>query len=68
MKEINSELEKMGLAHEIAFNPDFSVEKLKEQTTDELTKKVEEIATKAFYDSIRSKINEDPPNYDPIFK
>lgn len=32
-----------------------------------MTKKVEEIATKAFYDSIREKLQEDPPNYEPLF-
>lgn len=57
----------MSLAHEIALDPDFSVEQLQERTSNDLTKKVEEIATKAFYDSIRSKLNEDPPNYEPIF-
>lgn len=57
----------MALAHEIALDPDFSVEQLKERTTSDLTKKIEEIATKAFYDTIRESLNEDPPNYEPIF-
>lgn len=57
----------MAIAHEIALDPDFRVEDLKERTTSELAKKVEEIATKAFYDSIREKLNEDPPNYEPLF-
>lgn len=57
----------MALAHEIAFDPEFSVEQHKERTTDGLTKKIEEIATKAFYDTIREKLQDDPPNYEPIF-
>jgi hypothetical protein len=67
LKEINDELSNMAIAHEISLNPDFKVEDLKEKTTSNLTKKVEEIATKAFYDSIRAKLQEDPPNYEPLF-
>ncbi|KAI6191163.1 hypothetical protein M3Y97_00198200 [Aphelenchoides bicaudatus] len=67
LKEINDELSNMAIAHEISLNPDFKVEDLKEKNTSELTKKVEEIATKAFYDSIREKLQESPPNYEPLF-
>ncbi|KAI6243650.1 hypothetical protein M3Y99_00027200 [Aphelenchoides fujianensis] len=67
LKQINDELANMAIAHEIALDPEFSVEKLKERTTDGLTKKVTEIARRAFFDTIREKLNEQPPAYEAFF-
>lgn len=66
-QQVSDELANMAIAHEIALDPEFSVEQLKEKSSTQLTKTVEEIATKAFYDSLRAKLEQQPPNYTPFF-
>ncbi|KAI6174141.1 hypothetical protein M3Y98_01157600 [Aphelenchoides besseyi] len=67
LKQINDELANMAIAHEIALDPGFSIEKLKDQSTDGFTKQVTEIATRAFYDTICDKLKEQPPDYKAFF-
>lgn len=66
-QQVSNDLAKMAIAHEISMNPNFSVEELIEKTSTDLKKKVEEIATKAFYDNLREKLRESPPDYEPFF-
>ncbi|CAD5227804.1 unnamed protein product [Bursaphelenchus okinawaensis] len=66
-QQMNNELKNMAIAHEIVLDPNFTVETLKEKSSTNLSKKVEEMGRKAFYDILREKLAQDPPNYQPFF-
>lgn len=52
----------MALAHEIALDKNFQLQKLElEEGT--LHKKVKDIVHKAFWDLLTEQLSEDPPNY-----
>lgn len=53
----------MALAHEIAVDTNFKLEKL-EPPENSVHKKVKEVMHKAFWDAFQSKLDEDPPEYD----
>lgn len=50
----------MSLAHEIAVDANFKLEKL-EPSGNSFEKKVKEVVHKAFWDAFQEKLNEDPP-------
>ncbi|EEB10667.1 conserved hypothetical protein [Pediculus humanus corporis] len=52
----------MVLAHEIAVNKDFKLEKF-EAPQNSLEKKVEDVVHRAFWDVLKTELSEDPPNY-----
>ncbi|CAD5235185.1 unnamed protein product [Bursaphelenchus xylophilus] len=66
-QQMNDELKNMAIAHEISLDPNFSIEGLKEKSSTQLSKQVEEMGKKAFYDILRERLAEDPPNYTPFF-
>lgn len=51
----------MALAHEIAVNGDFMLDKIEPEDT--IEKQVKEVVHKAFWDVLQAQLNEDPPNY-----
>ncbi|KAL5010966.1 hypothetical protein ScPMuIL_013271 [Solemya velum] len=55
-------IKNMALAHEIAVDNNFEITKLQEQPNG-IHKQVREVMHKAFWDSLESKLEEDPPNY-----
>ncbi|XP_043267022.1 T-complex protein 11-like protein 1 isoform X2 [Venturia canescens] len=56
-------MKNMALAHEIAVDKNFQLQKLVEEEGDSLQKRVKEIVHKAFWDVLASQLAEDPPNY-----
>merc|ERR1712012_302206 len=54
-------LTNMALAHEIAVDKDFSLQKI--QPANEVEKKVKEIMQKAFWDLLEQQLAADPPQY-----
>ncbi|XP_054168695.1 T-complex protein 11-like protein 1 [Oppia nitens] len=61
MKAANG-VENMVLAHEIAVDNNFKLEKV-EPTDNSLERQVKEVAHKAFWDILESQLNESPTNY-----
>ena len=61
MKATNG-LKNMALAHEIAVDKNFKLQKL-EPDDSTLHKKVKEIMHKAFWTLLEEQLKEDPPNY-----
>lgn len=55
-------MQNMALAHEIAVDKNFKIDKL-EPEDDTLHKKVKEIVHKAFWDILANELSEDPPIY-----
>lgn len=55
-------MNRMALAHEIALDRDFKLEKYT-ASEDSIRKKVRDTVHRAFWDVIREEINENPPNY-----
>jgi hypothetical protein len=62
--KVNSTLEKMMLAHEIAIDPNFSLEKLPK---DPLEEQVKKCMHNAFWERLREDFAKDPPIYDHAF-
>ena len=62
--KVNSTLEKMVLAHEIAVDPNFSIDKLPKDPLEEQVKKV---MHDAFWNKLKEDFSNDPPNYQQIF-
>ncbi|KAL7644995.1 UNVERIFIED_CONTAM: hypothetical protein RMT77_004819 [Armadillidium vulgare] len=56
----------MVLAHEIAVDKDFKLEKF-EPSEDSLERKVRETVHKAFWDNLSEQLKEDPPDYTQAF-
>ncbi|KAJ8315429.1 hypothetical protein KUTeg_007579 [Tegillarca granosa] len=52
----------MALAHEIAVDNNFELEKM-ELPENSIEKQVKEVVHKAFWDAFQEKLNEDPPDY-----
>ncbi|KAK7503280.1 hypothetical protein BaRGS_00005545 [Batillaria attramentaria] len=52
----------MSLAHEIAVNNDFQIEKLQPEQNS-IEKRVREVMHKAFWDALEAKLSDDPPDY-----
>lgn len=61
MKAANG-MTNMALAHEIAVNKDFKLERF-EVPENSFEKKVRDTVHKAFWDLLESELAEDPPNY-----
>lgn len=57
-----SGVKNMSLAHEIAVNDDFQLEKLQPEQ-DSVEKQVREVMHKAFWDALEAKLGEDPPDF-----
>lgn len=55
-------MQNMALAHEIAVDKNFKIDKL-EPEDDTLHKKVKEIVHKAFWDILSNELSQDPPIY-----
>jgi len=55
-------LTNMALAHEIAVDKDFSLQKI--QPANEVEKQVKEIMQRAFWDLLEDQLKADPPQYD----
>lgn len=55
-------MQNMALAHEIAVDKNFKIDKL-EPEEDTLHKKVKEIVHKAFWDILSNELSQDPPIY-----
>ena len=56
-------MKNMALAHEIAVDKNFQLQKLLEAEGDSLQKTVKDIVHKAFWNVLAEKLAEDPPNY-----
>ncbi|XP_070189597.1 T-complex protein 11-like protein 1 isoform X2 [Littorina saxatilis] len=52
----------MSLAHEIAVNSEFQIEKLQPEKNS-IEKQVKEVMQKAFWDALEAKLSQDPPDY-----
>lgn len=61
MKAANA-VSRMALAHEIAINKDFKLEKV-DLPENSFQKKVKDTVHQAFWDLLHSQLEEDPPNY-----
>nr|CAG4634748.1 EOG090X04Z9 [Alona affinis] len=61
MKAANS-VSKMALAHEIAVDEDFTLEKV-DPPSNSIQKKIKDIAHQAFWDLFKEELEQDPPNY-----
>ncbi|GAB6018404.1 hypothetical protein CHUAL_000120 [Chamberlinius hualienensis] len=61
MKAANA-VSKMTLAHEIALNKDFKLEKIEPEDT--LEKQVKAVVHQAFWDILRTQLYGDPPSFD----
>ncbi|KAL4233545.1 T-complex protein 11 [Mactra antiquata] len=57
-----SGVKNMSIAHEIAVDGDFKLDRL-EPPANSIQKQVKEIMHKAFWDAFEEKINEDPPDF-----
>lgn len=57
---VNSTLEKMVLAHEIAVDPNFSLDKLPK---DPLEEQVKHVMHNAFWDKVSESFSQNPPDY-----
>ncbi|KAL8606787.1 hypothetical protein ACOMHN_049616 [Nucella lapillus] len=57
-----SGVKNMSLAHEIAVNNDFQLEKLQPEHNS-VHKQVREVMHKAFWDALEAKLGEDPPDF-----
>ncbi|XP_076467122.1 T-complex protein 11-like protein 1 [Babylonia areolata] len=57
-----SGVKNMSLAHEIAINSDFQLEKLQPEQNS-IEKQVRDVMHKAFWDSLESKLAQDPPDF-----
>lgn len=55
-------LDNMAIAHEIAINSDFKLEKM-EHPSQSLPKVVHDMMHQAFWDTLRESLNESPRNY-----
>ncbi|KZS16414.1 T-complex 11 protein 1-like protein [Daphnia magna] len=62
MKAANS-VSKMALAHDIAVDDDFHLEKV-DLPTGSIQKTIKDIAHQAFWDLLKEEFEEDPPKYD----
>lgn len=62
--KLNSTLEKMVLAHEIAVDPNFSIDKLPKNPLEEQVKKV---MHDAFWDKLKDDFSKNPPNYSSVY-
>uniref|UniRef100_A0AC34QNB9 T-complex protein 11-like protein 1 n=1 Tax=Panagrolaimus sp. JU765 TaxID=591449 RepID=A0AC34QNB9_9BILA len=62
--KLNSTLEKMVLAHEIAVDPNFSIDKLPKDPLEEQVKKV---MHDAFWDKLKDDFSKDPPDYTSLY-
>ncbi|KAE9552275.1 hypothetical protein FO519_004521 [Halicephalobus sp. NKZ332] len=62
--KVNSTLEKMVLAHEIAVDPSFSIDKLPKDPLEEQVKKV---MHDAFWKKLEEDFSKNPPDYQQVF-
>lgn len=62
LMEAANGVKNMSLAHEIAVNSDFHIEKL-QPDPNSIEKRVREVMHKAFWDSLEAKLNDSPPDY-----
>lgn len=60
-------MQNMALAHEIAVDKNFKIDKL-EPEDDTLHKKVKEIVHKAFWDILSNELSQDPPIYNQALR
>nr|KAG5711122.1 hypothetical protein BaRGS_004766 [Batillaria attramentaria] len=62
LMEAANGVKNMSLAHEIAVNNDFQIEKLQPEQNS-IEKRVREVMHKAFWDALEAKLSDDPPDY-----
>ncbi|EDV45955.1 T-complex protein 11-like protein 2 [Drosophila erecta] len=70
MDEVSSmfkNLRNMELAHEIALNPDFKLQKY-EPPSDSLEGAIKKMVHKAFWDLLRQQLDRQPPSYDQAIR
>ncbi|XP_017048278.1 T-complex protein 11-like protein 1 [Drosophila ficusphila] len=60
-------LQNMELAHEIALNPDFKLQKY-EPPSDSLEGAIKKMVHKAFWDLLRQQLDRQPPSYDQAIR